>query len=121
MPTTATVHSITELRALLAAMHAAGWRHRLSYEESPRDSDGAPWHDGWRVHTWSRRGRAITVWRSLDNGQLEFAISYWTDGGGFDGEDPAERISVDIDWAKRHGAGRLHRMAEAAGVLEALR
>lgn len=109
---------LADLRALLTAMHAAGWRHRIRHEESGRDADGAPWHSGWYEHSWRRRSEEITVWRQVDSGRLEFAINYWGAAADPD-EDPAERISVDLDWVARRGITRLHRMAEAAGILEA--
>jgi hypothetical protein len=122
MTTTATDRAtLTDLRVLLAAMHAAGWRHRLGHEPSPRDLDGAPFHEGWYTHTWRRPGQEITVWRSVDSGRLEFAISFWASAVDPTEEEPAERISIDVDWVARHGIATLHRMADAAGVLEVTR
>ncbi|GAA2347244.1 hypothetical protein [Dactylosporangium salmoneum] len=108
---------MTTIPALIRALHAAGWRYRVTHEESPRDLDGAPWHDGWYVHRWSRGTAEISVIR-LVGGDIEGGVTYNADveDDGGDGTGGTGHIHVGLGLVKRHGAEILRGLGNCADV-----
>ncbi len=112
----ATMVKAKALRSLLAAMRAAGWLHTVRSEESERDEDGAPWHDGYTVHCWHRDPELIEFWvyfndtRTLD--------SMWLTRADHD-EDPQPLLTVSTAWIEQNGFSALQKLAKAAGLLTA--
>jgi hypothetical protein len=112
------------IRDLIAALRAAGWRHRVEWEEGARDWEtGAPEDEGYRTHTWSRGLAAIQVCQAVDDGALIGAITHLQDADDdalmIGGADP--RLSVGVGWVEAHGAAALCRLADAAGILAGAR
>jgi hypothetical protein len=118
--TTADPTTLTDLRALLTAMHAAGWRHSGRRHEGDRDWEtGAYENEGYTLHRWTRRLATIEVWVSVDSGQPIGAIVFDPDSDDDSarfGADP--HLQVGVGWVARRGVSALHRIAEAAGLLE---
>jgi hypothetical protein len=96
-------------------MHAAGWRHSIGWEEPGRDSDGAPEHDGWKVHTWRRGTAEITLWRWSDTGEVYGGPSFYPRGADVDSYEAL--IHIGIDWLRQATVQRLRRMAEALDIV----
>lgn len=105
--------TLHDLRALIAALRAARWRHRLTWTASERDEDGAPWHNGYHVHTWSRGDQEICYWAYADDGRPLGSIRFRPDG-----DEGEEVVAVGVDWVATHGVAALHRIAEIVGVFE---
>lgn len=110
---------MTTIHSLIRDLHAAGWKYRITHEESPRDSDGAPWHDGWYTHRWSRGTAEISVARLVDGG-LDSDVVYISDAedDGGDGTGCREHVFVGLALVKRHGADLLRGLGDCAGVFE---
>lgn len=108
------VNARRALRRLLAAMHTAGWRHHIHTEPAGRDADGAPEHDGYRVHTWRRGREHIELWTYADGGQVDTSAWY----GHTDGDhEPSLALAISTNWIAEHGLHELHRLVRAAGLL----
>jgi hypothetical protein len=110
----ATMSKAKALRSLLSAMRAAGWIHTVRHEESERDSDGAPWHEGYTVHCWHRDPELIEFWTySNDTRALD---SMWLVRADHD-EDPQPLLTVSTAWVEQNGYPGLQKLAKAAGLL----
>jgi hypothetical protein len=105
----------SDIRMLLRALRFAGWRHTLDWQRAGLDPDGAPEHEGWRVHRWTRGTEAIEVWRDIDDGQLVDAITYVADHG--DDRTWGNSLSVGLEWVRAHGFRSLRALARAANVI----
>jgi hypothetical protein len=110
----ATMVKAKALHSLLSAMRAAGWIHTVRHEESERDSDGAPWHEGYTVHCWHRDPELIEFWTySNDTRALD---SMWLVRADHD-EDPQPLLTVSTAWVEQNGYAGLQKLAKAAGLL----
>lgn len=99
---------------LLRGLLAAGWRHTINYVPSERDPDGAPYHEGYLEHVWTRPGERLWAWWRIDPRQPIWSISL----GAVEGDDEVDaRLDVSVSWVEANGVKRLHHLAAAAGVL----
>lgn len=112
---------MTTISALIRDLHAAGWSYRLAHEEPPRDVDGAPEHDGWYAHRWTRGTAEISVARRVD-GPLEGEVMYAADvdDDGVFVTGCSDRIAVGLGLIKRHGAQILRDLGTVVGVFQTL-
>lgn len=108
------VAKVKAVRRLVTALRAAGWRHTIAHEESERGDDGAPIHEGYRVHRWTRGAERVECWAYQDAAPVP--ISLWYSAG----ETEAQlALNVGVDWVKTNGIPALQKLARAAGILTA--
>ncbi|MER7002223.1 hypothetical protein ABT297_04130 [Dactylosporangium sp. NPDC000555] len=99
---------------LATAMRTAGWHHHVHHNEAGRDPDGAPEHDGYRVHTWRRGPEHIELWTYADGQPLDVI---WYGHTTSPDAEPNLALSIATRWITEHGITALHKIARAAGLL----
>jgi len=103
---------IKALQRLHDAMEAAGWTLAVRYEDAEIGDDGAPLHEGYRVHGWTRGTERVEAWAVAGDAGAAPALWYTTGE-----EDTLPLINVSADWVKTNGIPALTRLARAAGIL----
>lgn len=113
---------MTTISALIRALHTAGWSYRLTHEESGRDPWGAPEHEGFYAHRWTRGTAEISVWRRVGgplDGDVLWIADAETDGG--DGMGCTERLVVGLGLVQQHGAAVLRGLGDCVGAFQTLK
>jgi hypothetical protein len=108
----ARVAKVKAVRRVVEALRGAGWRHGIDYASSGRDPDGAPDHEGYRIHRWRRSEEVIEYWTYFDGGAPCDSVWYAPIH-----DEPGIALSVSVDWVAANGIPALQRLARAAGIL----